>query len=94
MSKVYLLVYSNACGSRDQIKAWAGTKPLVKTWRYDLPNAFYIVSDASANDLMQSLMNFIGRKGRFIITEIGSNRNGLLPTDTWEFFKKHKMMEE
>lgn len=83
MRRAYLLVYSDLLGSRETIKAWADQSPLVKTWRYDLPHCFYLISDATASELDGDLEGFLGKRGRYLITEIDENRQGRLPADTW-----------
>jgi hypothetical protein len=83
MRKVYLLIYNDSVGPRELVKLWADSSPLVKTWRYDLPHCFYLVSEASAEELSANLRATLGTGGRFLITEISENRQGWLPADTW-----------
>lgn len=92
MRKAYLLVYSEATGSREKLKEWANSEPMVVTWRYDLPNCFYIISEASAQELSNSLRNFTNDNGRFIFSEIHQNRYGWLPSSSWYLLtnKTHK----
>jgi hypothetical protein len=90
MRRAYLLVYSDSTGTRDSIKAWANSDPLVLTWRYDLPHAFYLISESTAQELSSSLRSHTGSQGRFLISEIGDNRNGWLPPDTWYLLKNKK----
>jgi hypothetical protein len=94
--KAYLLIYSDHTGSRDRIKYWANQEPMVATWRYDLPNCFYLISEYSANDLAESLRSFTGNAGRFLIVEPSANRQGWLPSASWYLLrnKKHKPKEE
>jgi len=90
MRKVYLLVYNYARGSRDTLKEWADKSSLVITWRYDLPNCFYLISEASAHDLDADLQNKLGKRGRYIIAEITDNRQGLLPPKSWQLMRDKK----
>ena len=87
MRRVYLLVYSDIVGSREQVKSWANSEKRVITWRYDLPHCFYLVSEASAHELADSLRKHTGPRGRFLISEVNTNRNGWLPPETWYLFK-------
>lgn len=82
MKKAYLLIYTAEVGTREEIKSWANERPVI-TWRYDLPNTFYLISEASASELYESLIAKLGKRGRFLIIEAGENRQGLLPPDTW-----------
>lgn len=92
MNKVYLLIYATTFGDREVIKNWFNQESGIVHWRYDLPNTFYIVSPKSASELSDSLGNFVGKKGRFLITEISDNRQGLLPKETWYLFKNKARM--
>ncbi len=91
MKKAYLLIYSSELGTREDVKSWANALPVI-TWRYDLPNTFYLISEASASELYESLIAKLGKKGRFLIIEAGENRQGLLPPNTWHLLrmKTHK----
>lgn len=85
----YLFVYSDDFGTREDVKVLVEGIREIVDWRYDLPNAFYLVSDKTADQLADL---FISRKpnGRFLITEIVSNRQGWLPQSTWEFLNKKR----
>lgn len=83
---VYLLVYSNSVGTRDDIKAWVNGCGLVKAWRYDMPNSMYLASEASAQKLSDSLREALPQ-GRFLITELSENRQGWLTSETWHLFR-------
>ncbi|MCA0153762.1 hypothetical protein [Winogradskyella vincentii] len=89
MRKAYLLVYSNSLGTREKVKNCLDKSNLVIHWRYDLPNAFYIISEDSANELSDMIRGKLGN-GRFIVTEISSNKQGWLPRQTWDLINKKK----
>ena len=89
MKKVYVLIYSDNYATRDQIKEWANKSTVIHTWRYDLPNCIYLVSDKSAAEIDKAIEDTFGRRGRYLITEITENRQGFLPMDTWHLFS-HK----
>ena len=82
MRRVYLLAYSNSFGTRDEVKALLNDLQEVITWRHDLPNAFYIVSETDARRLAE-LIHAKRGKGRFIVSEIGTNRQGWLTPESW-----------
>jgi len=90
MRKAYLLVYSDSTGGLEAIRTWAGREKAVLHWRYDMPHSMYLISERSAADLAASLTQALGRKGRFIITEIIDNRQGLLPKDTWNLLREKR----
>lgn len=87
--KTYLFVYANSLGDRERVKGMLSLMPEVSHWRYDMPNSFYIMSDCSAQELVDAIANKVGGQGvkRFIITEISDNRQGYLPRETWNFIK-------
>jgi len=90
VKKLYIFNYSDTAGSREDVKKWLNQEDKVNTWRYDLPHCFYIVSDASANTLSKSFIQFNGNKGRHLIAEITNNRQGLLTTESWATMRMRK----
>jgi hypothetical protein len=88
MRKVYLFVYSSTVASREDINNFLNTCGMVVSWRYDINNSYYILSDYSAADLSSEIRSKFP-KGRFIITEMSEhNRQGWLTKESWEFMKK------
>lgn len=86
--KTYLFIYSDAMGNRDALKAAIAVIPEIIRWRYDIPNSFYIYSDASADELTEKMANkFPGRKC-FLFLEISENRQGYLSRETWNFINQ------
>ena len=83
MKKAYLLVYSDLFGSREEVKDYLNSMQDVDTWRYDLPNCFYLISEESAETLADQLIELSEGKGRFIVSETTDNRQGLLSQETW-----------
>lgn len=83
MNRAYLLVYSDRVGSRQKIKTYLSSRQEILHWRYDLPNAFYLLSHLSLDELYDLVQEFNREKGRFLITEIGDNIQGWLPERTW-----------
>ncbi|HED07288.1 MAG TPA: hypothetical protein ENI57_04135 [Ignavibacteria bacterium] len=82
MRKAYILVYSDVLGTREEVKKCMDSIPQVDTWRYDLPNSFYIISEYSADEIARAINNFTG-KTNFIVSEITSNKQGWLSEETW-----------
>jgi len=92
MRKAYVLIYSATLGTSAQVKAWLNAMPEVLTWRTDLPNCFYIISTNSAQELYNGLEKVAGKRGRFLISEVTSNKQGLLTSESWYLLnnKQHK----
>ena len=79
--RAYLFVYAEDLGTREELRDFLDGLPEVLNWRYDLPNAFYIVSESEASELAKKIRR-IG-DGRFVVTEIPENSDGLLPARSW-----------
>jgi hypothetical protein len=62
----------------------------VRTWRTDIPNCFYVVSEADAKALGNIIREKTGKSGRFIISEIQENRYGWLTNESWYFIKNKR----
>ena len=62
--------------------------PDIRYWRYDLPNTFYLVSDLSAEKLAAAVQKFNAERGRFLICEVGRNKEGWLPERTWHLLNR------
>lgn len=89
MTKAYLLAYSADFGDRERVKAIINSTGMVDKWRTDLPNAFYLISQYSAKQLVDQMRAASGDKGRFIVTEIPSNSHGWLTGDSWYLIQNH-----
>ena len=86
--RTYLFIYSDAMCNRDTIKTAIAGIPEIIRWRYDIPNSFYIHSNASADELTAKIANkFPGRKC-FLFVEISENRQGYLSKETWNFINQ------
>lgn len=65
----------------------------IRYWRYDLPNTFYLVSDLSATKLSELVQEFNAGKGRFLICEVGLNKQGWLPRRTWQLLNRKSLQK-
>lgn len=86
---VYLLIYSDAVGTRDEIIDVLNHMNSVSDWRYDIPNSFYVVSDVSAS-LLSHMFREKLPSGRFLFVEITGNRQGFLPRGAWDFIANNR----
>lgn len=86
MSK-YLFVYDNSLGTRQRIVDVLSSISEVRHWRYDMPNSFYIDSEASAEALTNKIRNLCGGNGRCIMVKLNSFY-GWLPDKTWAFLHR------
>lgn len=91
MRKIFLLNYNDECGSREAVKKAINDCPLIITWRSDLPNSFYLISESDAKSIAKAIRNSIV-KGRFIVVDAGNDFYGWNYPETWYLFenKTHK----
>lgn len=89
MKRSYLLVYNNQLGTRDQVKEALNHSPII-TWRYDMPNSFYLISESSAREIAGYLKDKLG-SGRFIVSEIENNYWGFGSKETWHLIKNKEL---
>jgi hypothetical protein len=97
MKKAYLFAFSNTLGTQKELENTLNSIPEVITWRYDMPNAFYVISNADAGVLSDAIRERTkNTNGRFIITEIPENRQGWLTNESWHLIrnKEHKPKAE
>ena len=90
MKRAYLFIYSNAMGSREEVKKFLDSRSEISHWRYDLPNTFYIVSELTAEKLYEIVQGFNGKRGHFLICEVASNKQGWLPKKTWTLLNEKR----
>ena len=92
MPMSYLFVYDGGVGTQVTVREVFDRMQKVATWRYDLPNCFYIISDSSAQELYEEFVSINGTKGRFMFIEASTNRQGQMLPDTWYLLtnKRHK----
>jgi len=89
--RAYVLVYSKKLGSREQVRKCIDSIQEVSTWRYDMPNCFYLISNYSADQIATAIHNYTG-KTSFLVSEITANKQGWLSKETWYLInnKYHK----
>ncbi|HIE9131226.1 hypothetical protein [Klebsiella variicola] len=90
MIKLYIFNYSDTAGTREEIKTWIENEGKISNWRYDLPNCFYLVANATAYELSTSFNEYNGKKGRHLIAEVTDNREGLLTKQSWAFMRRKR----
>jgi hypothetical protein len=92
MRKAYLFMYDGAVGSREEMKDVLNSMSRVITWRFDIPNCFYVISENSAQELYDEFISLNGTNGRFMFIEPTGNRQGQMLPETWHLLthKSHK----
>ena len=59
-----------------------------------MPNTFYLVSHLSAQELYELVQEFNAERGRFLICEVGGNKQGWLPGRAWKLLNNKLALEE
>lgn len=91
MRKSYILVFGDTTGTKDQLKEILNKMNTIITWRTDMPHSFYLVSANTAQEIYDDLIAVKGKEGRFLISEVSDNSQGLLPKDSWYFIQNKKL---
>lgn len=96
MRKAYLFIYNSIVGSREEVTDVIDSMNRVITWRYDMPNVFYVISEHSAEQLYEQFISINGKKGMFMFVETTNNSQGQMQPETWYLLsnKRHQPKEQ
>ena len=83
----YILVFSDSVGDKDQVKEFIDSRPEILNWYLCMSNAIFIRSKYTADQLSEMFREFTGDKGRFLILDVDTDRQGWLPKKAWSFMK-------
>ena len=90
---VYIFIYSSGFGDREDVKQILSRIKGIMSWRYDLPNMFYLQSDLSAFEISESIRR-IKPNNRFIVSQVTpSQSDGWLPSESWAFLKDYQVLK-
>lgn len=91
----YLLVFDITVGTLEEVSKFLDKREdAFQNWMTILPNSFFVISDKSAAELSDVFRTFTKDKGRFIILDVNTDRNGWLPKKAWNFVKTPKAFWE
>lgn len=82
--KNYILLFNNLFGTRLEAIEIVKKIPAIQHWRSDMPYVIYLKSESSAQELCDAIREKRD-KGRFLVCEVGKNRQGYLTKDSWRF---------
>ena len=83
--RAYLLICSSGVGAREDVRDFIDSQPEILNWWYDIPHAFYLISDSDADEIAELILQFTGGDGRFLITEVAENSQGWMQRGAWQF---------
>ena len=83
----YILVFSSSVGTREQVKEFIDSREEILTWYLCMSHAIFIRSNQDATGLQKIFKEFTRDRGRFIILDCQTDRNGWLPKNAWAFLR-------
>jgi len=81
----YVLVLDDTIARQEAISL-VDKLPAVKNWYACMDHVVFLVSDNVASDLAATLRPHLGKR-RFLLMDAGTDRNGWLPKQAWEFMR-------
>ncbi len=93
--KSYLIVFNDQFSERDDLTNFVDAIPEIINWRTDMPGCLMVVSELSAREIAQHLSELNEKrdgqkKGYFLVSEVGTNKQGWLPKPAWRLMnEKH-----
>ena len=87
----YILIYDNETADRETMKEYLKSLPEILSWRFDMPNSFFIYSNESANKLTELLASRLPNYKCFLFAEIPLNKQGYLKKETWNFINQSSL---
>jgi len=92
MKKSYIFIYNPSLGTHEEVKKFIDSCSEITTWRFELANTYFFVSEKSAEELYELVAAHLGEgKGTFIITEYADNSQGLLSERSWYLLNNKRL---
>ncbi len=83
----YIIVFSDSVGEKDDVKAFIDSRPEFTNWYICMSNAIFVRSEYTAKQIARIFREFTENKGRFLVLDVDTDRNGWLPQKAWDFMK-------
>lgn len=89
MAKAYAVLFNSTFGERKAIQEFLDTIPEVTFWHSSLPNSVFFTSTLGAREIAAKLREAFPTSdgARFVILEVGADRQGWMPAQTWHLFR-------
>lgn|SRR3989344_1037006 len=89
MIKTYLMAFEAAFASRQEVIDFLDTVPEIPFWYACLPSCVFFTSTLDAGTLAKRLESRfqIGSGQKFIVMEVGTDRQGRLPSQAWHMLR-------
>ncbi len=93
MKRSYIFAYGPKLGGYDEIKAFLNGSNIIETWRYELPNIFFIVSNKNAEEISDHIRRrFKERDLMHLVAEYTDNSQGWLSNRAWHMLDKKEKL--
>lgn len=96
VQKSYLIVFNDEFAERGEVTDFINTIPEIINWQTNMPYCILAISSLSATEISSLLARINpdenGKpKGRYLVAEIGKNKQGWLPKSMWRMMnERHK----
>lgn len=93
MKKSYVFIYNAELGSREEIRSFISNCAIIDTWRFELPQTFFIVSKNDSSDICARIREHFGEeKGGYLVIEYSeSNAEGMMLERSWDLLSDKKL---
>ena len=93
MKHSYIFAYGRNLGSYDEIKTFLDKSKIIETWRHELPNIFFIVSEKGAEEISNHIRRrFKNRDLMHLVLEYTDNSEGWLSERSWHMLAKKEKL--
>ena len=86
---VYLFLYNRSYGDTGEVRERLNSLEVIDEIRELFPYSFFLSSDVDANTISAEIRRLFPDR-RFMITEIGNNRQGWMPRRFWNFIRDNE----
>lgn len=83
----YIVVFSDSVGDKDDVKKFIDSRPEFTNWYICMSNAIFVRAKCTADTISEIFREYTNDKGRFIVLDLDTDRNGWLPKKAWAFMK-------
>lgn len=93
--KSYIFAHSSKLGSNDEVRNFLTKSKMIRAWRREIGNVYFILSPRSASEICNSIhRRFEGRDAKYIVSEFSTNSQGWLSERAWELLEYKGEREE
>ncbi|WP_196435166.1 hypothetical protein [Methylomonas sp. LL1] len=93
MKNSYIFIYNRSLGTKEEVRDFVNSCESIITWRSELSNTFFIVSELSAYKIYDLVAEYFGEgKGEFLICKYDENNSqGLLNERSWHLLNNNEL---